>query len=185
MIAGQEFHRGVAVPRGVRRALDAMRTSVGRELAPDGTRRHRRRFRPNACSGSSSPFRQDPARRASRHRVRDAPAANCCRARPASNDGCRAALRLSPLRPVFDRVSPPLWRNAVADAEAAGGVHGCARRDAFAVRIGAGSARGRLRADRGGGRKIETSRPTSPTSCAGPDPRRRLGRTGPGRRAII
>ena len=52
-------------------------------------------------------------------------------------------------RAVLDRVSPPLRRDTVADAEAAGGVYGHARRDAFAVYADTGPARDGVRADRG------------------------------------
>ena len=180
MITSQDVSSATSpVPRGVRRALDAMRSQCRPQLALDGTRCHRRYFRPNLAAPVPHLCRQDPARRASRDRARMRPPRTAAGDARRQNHGRRAAVRLSALRPVFDRVSPPLRRDAVADAEAAGGVHGHARRDALAVWIGAGPARGRIRADRGGDGKSGDRGRYRRRSRRRTDPRRDFGRIQP------
>ena len=116
------------LPRGVRRALDAMRTNVGRdwsvtelaEAAGLSSRTLQRQFREfvgKAPRAALRDIRFETARRELLQGMPDAKVMDVAR-----------ALRIPALRTVFRRVSPPFWRNAVADREAAGGVRRCAER---------------------------------------------------------
>ena len=146
------------MPRGVRRALDAMRANVGR----DWTMRRSGRGGRHVGQDTSAPIQTFSARR------RGQRCATCGSRRPPrtaaslpedEGDGRRAALRLLALRAVFRRVSPPLRRDAVADAEAAADVRRCAGVDAGILRVPA--AIGRRRPE-----PIEAARRT-PRSPAG------------------
>ena len=178
MIASQDrFIDDVAAAarRSPRAGCDACQCRP--QLERDGTRRRRRHFRPDPAAAVSRLSRQDAARRASRHRVRTRAPRTAAGLARHQGHGCRAALRLSPFRAVFGRVSPPLRRDAVADAEAAGPVRGRAGVDAFAVCAAARPADGRLWPDRGSRGKSGDRRRYRRRSRHRADPRRDFGGT--------
>ena len=64
--------------------------------------------------------RQESARSATRHQVRQCAASAARGPARHAGDGRGGRVRLSAFRPVLDRVPPPLWRDAVAVLAAAG-----------------------------------------------------------------
>ena len=124
---------------------------------------HCRHFRPDLATPVPELYRQDPARRAARDRARMRPARAAAGDARRQDHGRGAALRLSAFRAILDRVSPQLWRDTIADADAAGRLYGLARRNALRACAGPRPAGDGVRADRGGGGKSRNGGRSAPT----------------------
>ena len=184
MIATQDVSSATSpVPRGVRRALDAMR-SISAAIGAWPNSLPSPALPPDLAAPVPHLCRQDPARRASRDRARmRAPRIAAGDARR-QDHGCGPALRLPAFWTVLDRVSPPLRRDTVANTDAAGGLYGLARRDVRAAGADTRPARDGVRADRGGGGKSRDGCRSGRRTHGRTDPRRDFGRHGRGRPAI-